>query len=107
MAALDYICIRYVFRIRSGSQGGCSKGTWRNGATRIDVQVELPAKRNSARHSIQAPNTEHEYDAAAEIMDDPGNPPDTPSGPGPYPGPPYSAQPQAVLLARYQVDLTT
>lgn len=29
---------------------------------------------------------EQEYDAAADMMDDPADAPDTPSGPGPYPG---------------------
>jgi len=32
------------------------------------------------------------------MMDDPGDPPDTPSGPGPYPGPAYSSEPQAMSL---------
>ncbi|KAL2022549.1 hypothetical protein VTK56DRAFT_5156 [Thermocarpiscus australiensis] len=42
---------------------------------------------------------EQEYDAAADMMDDPGDPPDTPSGPGPYPGPPYGGEPQPMALS--------
>lgn len=41
---------------------------------------------------------EQEYDAAADMMDDPGDPPDTPSGPGPYPGAPYGGEPQPMSL---------
>jgi hypothetical protein len=42
--------------------------------------------------------TEQEYDAAADMMDDPGDPPDTPSGPGPYPGAAYGGEPQPMSL---------
>lgn len=40
---------------------------------------------------------EQEYDAAADMMEDPGDPPDTP-GPGPYPGPSYTGEPQTMSL---------
>lgn len=43
--------------------------------------------------------TEQEYDAAADMIDDPGDPPDTPSGPGPYPGAPYAGEPQPMSLS--------
>ncbi|KAK4240575.1 hypothetical protein C8A03DRAFT_41893 [Achaetomium macrosporum] len=42
---------------------------------------------------------EQEYDAAADMMDDPGDTPDTPSGPGPYPGPSYAGEPQPMSLS--------
>lgn len=32
------------------------------------------------------------------MMEDPGDPPDTPSGPGPYPGSAYSGEPSAMSL---------
>ena len=44
-------------------------------------------------------STEQEYDAAADMMEDPGDPPDTPSGPGPYPGPAFSGEPQPMTLS--------
>ena len=40
-------------------------------------------------------STEQEYDAAADMIEDPGDPPDTP---GPYPGPAYTSEPQAMSL---------
>jgi hypothetical protein len=33
------------------------------------------------------------------MMDDPGDAPDTPSGPGPYPGPTYAGEPQPMSLS--------
>ncbi|AEO58143.1 hypothetical protein MYCTH_101394 [Thermothelomyces thermophilus ATCC 42464] len=42
---------------------------------------------------------QQEYDAAADMMDDPGDTPDTPSGPGPYPGPPYTGESQPLSLS--------
>lgn len=33
------------------------------------------------------------------MMDDPGDTPDTPSGPGPYPGPTYAGEPQPMALS--------
>jgi hypothetical protein len=42
--------------------------------------------------------TEQEYDAAADMMDDPSDPPDTP-GPGPYPGPAYTSEPQPMSIS--------
>lgn len=33
------------------------------------------------------------------MMDEPGDTPDTPSGPGPYPGPTYTGEPQAMPLS--------
>jgi len=42
---------------------------------------------------------EQEYDAAADMMDDGGDAPDTPSGPGPYPGSAYAGEPQAMSLS--------
>lgn len=33
------------------------------------------------------------------MMDDPGETPDTPSGPGPYPGPTYAGEPQPMSLS--------
>ncbi|KAK0645851.1 hypothetical protein B0T16DRAFT_457842 [Cercophora newfieldiana] len=39
--------------------------------------------------------TQQEYDAAADMMDDPGDPPDTP---GPYPGAAYTGEPQTMSL---------
>ncbi|KAL2164039.1 hypothetical protein VTH06DRAFT_3253 [Thermothelomyces fergusii] len=42
---------------------------------------------------------EQEYDAAPDMMDDPGDTPDTPSGPGPYPGPPYANESQPLSLS--------
>ncbi|KAL1839748.1 hypothetical protein VTJ49DRAFT_1214 [Mycothermus thermophilus] len=46
-------------------------------------------------------STEQEYDAAADMMDDPDNTPDTPSGPGPFPGAEYTttSEPQAMQLS--------
>ncbi|KAH7632026.1 hypothetical protein B0T09DRAFT_382127 [Sordaria sp. MPI-SDFR-AT-0083] len=44
-------------------------------------------------------NAEQEYDAAADMMDDTGETPDTPSGPGPYPGQAYGGDPQAMSLS--------
>jgi hypothetical protein len=44
-------------------------------------------------------STEQEYDAAAEMIDDPAEPPDTPSGPGPYPGAAFSGEPQPMSLS--------
>jgi hypothetical protein len=35
-------------------------------------------------------NTEQEYDAAADMMDEGGDAPETPAGPGPYPGSNYA-----------------
>lgn len=44
-------------------------------------------------------NSEQEYDAAADdMMEDTGDPPDTPSGPGPYPGQAFS-EPQPMSLS--------
>ena len=43
-------------------------------------------------------STEQEYDAAADMMEDTGDPPDTPSGPGPYPGASFS-EPQPMSLS--------
>lgn len=42
--------------------------------------------------------SEQEYDAAADMLDDPSDPPDTPSGPGPYPGAQYGGEPQPISL---------
>lgn len=42
--------------------------------------------------------TEQEYDAAPEMMDE-ENSPDTPSGPGPFPGTEYTSEPQAMALS--------
>jgi hypothetical protein len=42
-------------------------------------------------------STEQEYDAP-DMMDDPGDPPDTPSGPGPYPATSYG-EPQPMSLS--------
>lgn len=44
-------------------------------------------------------STEQEYDAAADMMEDPGDAPDTPSGPGPYPGAAYGGEPQPMSLS--------
>lgn len=33
------------------------------------------------------------------MVDDPSDPPDTPSGPGPYPGPAYAGEPQPMSLS--------
>ncbi|KAM7219882.1 hypothetical protein V8F06_004737 [Rhypophila decipiens] len=52
----------------------------------------------SPPHIYSLLNTEQEYDAAADMMEDPGDPPDTPSGPGPYPGAPYSGEPTSMSL---------
>jgi hypothetical protein len=41
--------------------------------------------------------SEQEYEAA-DMMDDPNDPPDTPSGPGPYPGAQYGGEPQPMSL---------
>jgi hypothetical protein len=41
---------------------------------------------------------EQEYDAAADMMEDSAEQPDTPSGPGPYPGAPYGADSQPMTL---------
>lgn len=43
-------------------------------------------------------STEQEYDAAADMLDDSGDNPDTP-GPGPYPGAAYSSGSQAMSLS--------
>lgn len=40
---------------------------------------------------------EQEYDAAADMLDDEA--PDTPSGPGPYPGPHFTGEPQPISLS--------
>ncbi|KAJ9149680.1 BZIP transcription factor [Coniochaeta hoffmannii] len=41
---------------------------------------------------------EQEYDAAADMIDDHNDAPDTPSGPGPYPGAQYGGEPQPMSL---------
>jgi len=41
---------------------------------------------------------EQEYDAAADMVDDSHDAPDTPSGPGPYPGAQYGGEPQPMSL---------
>lgn len=43
--------------------------------------------------------TEQEYDAAADLMEDQVDQAETPSGPGPYPGGPYSAEAQQIALS--------
>jgi len=43
-------------------------------------------------------STEQEYDAG-DMIDDAGDPPGTPSGPGPYPGGAYTAEPQPMSLS--------
>ncbi|KAK3322604.1 hypothetical protein B0H66DRAFT_472986 [Apodospora peruviana] len=43
--------------------------------------------------------SQQEYEAAPDMMEDPGDPPDTPSGPGPYPGAQYSGEPQPMSLS--------
>lgn len=43
-------------------------------------------------------DSEQEYDAAADMMDDHNDAPDTPSGPGPYPGAQYGGEPQPMSL---------
>jgi hypothetical protein len=43
-------------------------------------------------------STEQEYDAAADMMDDPGDPRATTNRPGPYPGPTYMSVPQSMSL---------
>lgn len=48
---------------------------------------------------INASSTEQEYDAAVDMMDEAGDTPDTPSGPGPYPGPTYAGEPQPMSLS--------
>lgn len=42
--------------------------------------------------------SEQEYDAAPDTMDDHNDAPDTPSGPGPYPGAQYGGEPQPMSL---------
>lgn len=43
---------------------------------------------------------EQEYDAAADMMDEGQEGPDTPNGgPGPYPGQPYTGEPQPMSLS--------
>jgi hypothetical protein len=42
--------------------------------------------------------SEQEYDAAADMIDDHHDAPDTPSGPGPYPGAQYGGEPQPMSL---------
>lgn len=42
---------------------------------------------------------EQEYDAPVDLMDDPSDPPDTPSGPGPYPGAGFATEPQPMNLS--------
>ncbi|SPQ22702.1 1ebd752f-bab6-494b-a9a2-7fbaa6453d8a [Thermothielavioides terrestris] len=65
-----------------------------------------PRNRQTPSHSASPTGTtsfgsqpEQEYDAAADMMDDPGDAPDTPSGPGPYPGPTYAGEPQPMSLS--------
>lgn len=41
---------------------------------------------------------EQEYDAAADMMEDSADPPDTP-GPGPYPGAAYASEPQTMAMS--------
>ncbi|KAK4155183.1 hypothetical protein C8A00DRAFT_42149 [Chaetomidium leptoderma] len=43
--------------------------------------------------------TQQEYEAPPEMMDEAGDAPDTPSGPGPYPGPAYAGEPQPMSLS--------
>ncbi len=43
-------------------------------------------------------STEQEYDAAPDMLDDAPEPPDTPSGPGPYPGAHFSGDPPPMSL---------
>jgi len=44
-------------------------------------------------------STEQEYDAAADMLEDPGDPPDTSSGPGPYLGTHFTGEPQPMNLS--------
>ncbi|KAM7186905.1 hypothetical protein V8F20_011186 [Naviculisporaceae sp. PSN 640] len=62
------------------------------------LSPSCPISWNFARPSIKSLNTEQEYDAQADMMEEPGDSPDTPSGPGPYPGAPYNGEPQAISL---------
>ncbi|KAK3302567.1 uncharacterized protein B0T15DRAFT_562471 [Chaetomium strumarium] len=60
----------------------------------------LPGIRQMQNHIEQLGKlAQQEYDAAADMMEDPGDTPDTPSGPGPYPGPSYAGEPQPMSLA--------
>ncbi|EGS20405.1 putative sequence-specific DNA binding protein [Thermochaetoides thermophila DSM 1495] len=51
------------------------------------------------QHSVNNQPRPSEYDAAADMIDDTADTPDTPSGPGPYPGPPYPGDPQPMSLS--------
>ena len=44
-------------------------------------------------------STEQEYDAAADLMDDSGEPPDTPNAPPHYPGHAFGNEPQSLSLS--------
>lgn len=68
---------------------------------RSDIPPRPPVSWNnvSSARIINTPDAEQEYDAAADMMDDPGDTPDTPSGPGPYPGPPYTGESQPISMS--------
>ncbi len=44
-------------------------------------------------------STEQEYDAAADMIDDTGESPDTTPGPGPYPSGTYPGEPQPMVIS--------
>lgn len=50
---------------------------------------------------------EQEYDAAADMMDEGGDAPETPSGPGPYPGAGYAAAAAAAQQHQAMSPTTT
>ncbi|KAK4106185.1 hypothetical protein N658DRAFT_482110 [Parathielavia hyrcaniae] len=58
----------------------------------------LPGPRQMQIPGLQQQG-QQEYDAAADMMDETGDAPDTPQGPGPYPGPAYAGEPQPMSLA--------
>ncbi|KAK3682742.1 hypothetical protein B0T22DRAFT_444915 [Podospora appendiculata] len=60
-------------------------------------QMQMAQLQHGAGHSYSV-STEQEYDAAADMMEDPGDAPDTP-GPGPYPGQSYTGDPQSMSLS--------
>ncbi|KAB5511111.1 hypothetical protein GE09DRAFT_1232746 [Coniochaeta sp. 2T2.1] len=60
-----------------------------------DAHGQSPADDSGAADSSRI--SEQEYDAQADMIDD-SNEPDTPSGPGPYPGAQYGGEPQPMSL---------
>ncbi|KAK0710879.1 hypothetical protein B0H67DRAFT_601743 [Lasiosphaeris hirsuta] len=65
---------------------------------RTDSSGTIPPFYQTPSFQNHIEQLEQEYDAAADMLDESNEPPDTP-GPGPYPGAPYGGEPQAMALS--------